>query len=281
MESRVDSSVKTTAPDTWWSPLPLTRPYADAPRTTARSALSSISTSVACVRIGNLSTMRSTGVMKTPSKEHASRARSRAEKRPSASNGAITTSSSPAVVEKVPLADKSFALAIGPGSPSPSPPPHANVPSAAASPIQYKCFMPSSSRKLIREWGSKYSLATSSCLFPVPKVGIEPSSPRTHQRETALNRTVEGAADAPTSAPKCVIRGVVDDSLDDSAKRSRLPPDALVGVVETALAQALMLAAEAGRWELVAQLAEELSERHRVREGAIGLHPRARERDAR
>jgi hypothetical protein len=92
---------------------------------------------------------------------------------------------------------------------------------------------------------------------------------------------VEGAADAPISAPKCVIRGGVDDSLDDSGKRGRLPPDALVGVVETALAQALMLAAEAGRWELVAQLAEELSARHRAREGAVGVHPRARERDAR
>jgi hypothetical protein len=41
----------------------------------------------------------------------------------------------------------------------------------------------------------------------------------------------------------------------------------LVGVVETALARALTLAAEAGRWEVVAQLAEELSARQRAREG--------------
>jgi hypothetical protein len=77
----------------------------------------------------------------------------------------------------------------------------------------------------------------------------------------------------------------VDDSLDDStdnrAARSRLPPDALVGVVETALARALTLAAEAGRREIVAQLAEELSARQRAREEASGAGPRAKERNAR
>jgi hypothetical protein len=107
----------------------------------------------------------------------------------------------------------------------------------------------------------------------VPKVGIEPSSPSTHQQESAPNRTVEDSADAPDSAPKCVIRGVVDDSLDDSASDSiegqgsdrRLPPDVLVGVVETSLARALMLAAEAGRWGIVAQLAEELAARGKRR----------------
>lgn len=61
------------------------------------------------------------------------------------------------------------------------------------------------------------------------------------------------------------MRGVVDDSPDDSIEGhgsdGRLPPDALVGVVETALARALALAAEAGRWEIVAQLAEELAAR--------------------
>jgi hypothetical protein len=61
----------------------------------------------------------------------------------------------------------------------------------------------------------------------------------------------------------------VDDSLDDSAvdatdgkgSDGRLPPGALLGVVETAFARALMLAAEAGRWEIVAQLAQELAAR--------------------
>ena len=82
---------------------------------------------------------------------------------------------------------------------------------------------------------------------------------------------VEGAADAPISAPKCVIRGGVDDSLDDSTGTplgaGRLPAEALVGVVETALARALTLAAEAGRWEIAAQLADELAARQRAREG--------------
>jgi hypothetical protein len=83
------------------------------------------------------------------------------------------------------------------------------------------------------------------------------------------------------------MRGVVDDSLDDSRKLGRLPPDALIGVVETALARALTLAAEGGRWEIVAQLAEELSARERAREGLPAVvpsaHPapgNARKRDA-
>jgi hypothetical protein len=70
----------------------------------------------------------------------------------------------------------------------------------------------------------------------VPKVGIEPSSARTDQQQTATNRTVEGAAGAPDSASKCTIRGGMDDSLDDSvddsgerqASDGRLPVEALV-----------------------------------------------------
>jgi hypothetical protein len=69
----------------------------------------------------------------------------------------------------------------------------------------------------------------------------------------------------------CAIRGVVDDSVDDSVRRNRLPPEALVGVVETALARALILAAEAGRWEIVVQLAEELAARQRSREVLSGV----------
>jgi len=45
----------------------------------------------------------------------------------------------------------------------------------------------------------------------------------------------------------------------------RLAPEVLVGVVETALAAALRLAAEAERWEIVAQLAEELAVRRQAR----------------
>jgi hypothetical protein len=46
-----------------------------------------------------------------------------------------------------------------------------------------------------------------------------------------------------------------------------VPADALVGVVETALARALELAARAGRWELVGQLARELEARRQNRHG--------------
>jgi hypothetical protein len=73
------------------------------------------------------------------------------------------------------------------------------------------------------------------------------------------------------------MRDVVDDSLDDSTsghgRDRRLPAEALIGVVETALARALTLAAEAGRWEIVAQLAEELAARQRTREGPPAVVP--------
>jgi hypothetical protein len=104
-------------------------------------------------------------------------------------------------------------------------------------------------------------------------VGIEPSSMRIDQRQLAAICTLGNSADAPLSASKCAMRGVVDDSADDSGKHGRLPPDALVGVVETALARALMLAAEAGRWEIVAQLAEELAARGRGRENSAPGDP--------
>ena len=102
----------------------------------------------------------------------------------------------------------------------------------------------------------------------MPKVGIEPSPPRTDQPQTAAIGMIGDPADASDSAPKCAMRGVVDDSLDDSVRRARLPPVTLVGVVETALARALTLAADAGRWGIVAQLAEELAARQRARERA-------------
>jgi hypothetical protein len=111
----------------------------------------------------------------------------------------------------------------------------------------------------------------------VPKVGIEPSSACTDQRQTAAISVIEAPAYAPDSPPKRAFDGRVDDSLDDSAddsaKRRRLPPEGLVGVVETALARALMLAAEAGRWEIVAQLAEELAARGRGRRNSAPVEP--------
>jgi len=57
----------------------------------------------------------------------------------------------------------------------------------------------------------------------------------------------------------------LDESLDVSSGGGRLAPEALVGVVATALAEALRLAAEAERWEIVAQLAEELAARRQTR----------------
>jgi len=55
---------------------------------------------------------------------------------------------------------------------------------------------------------------------------------------------------------------------DDSPETDSVPPELdLRGVVETALARALMLAAEAGRWELVGRLAAELEARRIARSG--------------
>jgi hypothetical protein len=109
----------------------------------------------------------------------------------------------------------------------------------------------------------------------VPKVGIEPSSACIDQQQTAANLTIEPSINPPDSASKCAILPVVDDSLDDSSEgqgsHGRLPAEALIGVVETALSRALTLAAEAGRWEIVVQLAEELAARQRARDGLSGI----------
>jgi hypothetical protein len=53
--------------------------------------------------------------------------------------------------------------------------------------------------------------------------------------------------------------------LDESSGGRRLAPEALVGVVDTAFAGALRFAAEAERWEIVAQLAAELAARRLAR----------------
>ena len=54
-------------------------------------------------------------------------------------------------------------------------------------------------------------------------------------------------------APKCaIVRGVVTESSEAYE---------LSNVVETALARALVLAAEAERWDVVVQIAEELQSR--------------------
>ena len=60
-------------------------------------------------------------------------------------------------------------------------------------------------------------------------------------------------------------RNALDESLDVSSGGGRLAPEALVGVVATALAEAVRLAAEAERWEIVSQLAKELAARRQTR----------------
>jgi hypothetical protein len=69
-------------------------------------------------------------------------------------------------------------------------------------------------------------------------------------------------------------RGAQDESLDDSGGGGQLEPDVLARVVETALGDALRLAAEAGRREIVVQLAEELVARRRGRGSAEGADPK-------
>ena len=63
-------------------------------------------------------------------------------------------------------------------------------------------------------------------------------------------------------------------ALDDSVHTAPLDPKALTGVVETALAKALQLAADAQRWELVVQLAEELANRRSARAGQRRHEPK-------
>jgi hypothetical protein len=81
--------------------------------------------------------------------------------------------------------------------------------------------------------------------FGQPEITIEPQSSRIS--------TDADPADVPDRAPKCaIVRGVVTESSEAYE---------LSNVVETALARALVLAAEARRWDVVTQIAEELEGR--------------------
>lgn len=74
--------------------------------------------------------------------------------------------------------------------------------------------------------------------------------------------TSENPADVSDRASKCAIaRGVVTQSSEAYE---------LSNVVETALARALVLAAEAGRWDVVMQIAEELARRRPRQTGEQG-----------
>jgi hypothetical protein len=78
-----------------------------------------------------------------------------------------------------------------------------------------------------------------------PRITIEPQS--------GTIATDANPADVSDRAPKCaIVRGVETESSEAYD---------LTGVVETALARALVLAAEAKRWDVVSQLADELQKR--------------------
>ena len=92
--------------------------------------------------------------------------------------------------------------------------------------------------------------------LPVDAPGIEADSGQleiTMEHQSCTIGTVAEPANVSDRAPKCaIVRGVVTESSEGYE---------LSNVVETALARALVLAAEAKRWDVVAQIAEELRRR--------------------
>ena len=96
--------------------------------------------------------------------------------------------------------------------------------------------------------------------------GIEADSGQpqiTIEAQSGTIRTDEDLANVSDRAPKCaIVRGVVTQSSEAYE---------LSNVVETALARALVLAAEAKRWDVDLQIAEELEGRR------VGM-PQARRR---
>jgi len=86
--------------------------------------------------------------------------------------------------------------------------------------------------------------------------GIEADSGHaeiTIEHELGSIGTDADPADVSDRAPRCaIVRGVVTESSEAYE---------LSNVVETALAKALVLAAEAKRWDVVMQIAEELGAR--------------------
>src|SRR5258706_15779774 len=103
--------------------------------------------------------------------------------------------------------------------------------------------------------------------FVVEAPGIEADQrrrPDTMEQQSDTIGTDADPADVSDRAPKCaIVRGVVTEWSETYE---------LSNVVETALARALVLAAEAKRWEVVLQIAEELEGRR------VGV-PQARRRE--
>jgi hypothetical protein len=108
------------------------------------------------------------------------------------------------------------------------------------------------------------------------RTGIEPEKRGVVERDQGRSREDEVATDGGSA------RNVVDrEGACDSRVRFVLPGDAsAVGIVETALAYAIIAATEARQWGLVAQLAKELEARRRAREadGVVHLSEVTRER---
>jgi hypothetical protein len=92
--------------------------------------------------------------------------------------------------------------------------------------------------------------------FSVEAPGIEADSGQpeiTMEHQSGSISTDANPANVSNRAPKCaIVRGVVTESSEAYE---------LSNVVETALAKALVLAAEAKRWDVVVQIAEELRAR--------------------
>ena len=92
-----------------------------------------------------------------------------------------------------------------------------------------------------------------------------PSRVRVHElHDVAIDDGAEGYAIAITESASARV------ARRDTEGRRDLE---LRDVVETALAEALMLAARAGRWRIVEQIASELQERRYARSGAARTGP--------
>jgi hypothetical protein len=100
--------------------------------------------------------------------------------------------------------------------------------------------------------------------FSVEAPGIEADSGQpeiTFEHRSGAISTDAHPADVSDTAPKCaIVRGVVTESSEAYE---------LSNVVETALAKALVLAAQAQRWDVVAQIAEELRRRGSAHHASI------------
>lgn len=97
--------------------------------------------------------------------------------------------------------------------------------------------------------------------------GIEPPASGTIEQESRPIRDQQAARKCPDTGANPANPGSPGTSRDKL--RAREEPS-LTGVVETALARALVLAAEVQRWDVVQQIASELEARRLARSGEVG-----------